>query len=370
MPNALTLPELASLLQGRLELPANYPEHSLKQSRVQRLLDVPRLDKATQLDAQGSADSAEGVTDSVADAVIVVAKVAELQALLEPPLLASLAAVVTADPAATLAQLACPVVQVADNRVALAQLSRHFDNAPPVATGISPQAQIHPTARLETGVQVAANAVIEAEAVIGAGCVIGAACYVGQGVHIGANCKLYPHVSLYHNVRLGAGVVLHSGVVIGADGFGYAVSRQGLHKIHHLGSVELGDGVEIGANSCVDRATLGVTRIGAHCKIDNLCQIGHNVHMGEACLIAAHSGIGGSTVLGRGVWIGGGAHLADHLQLGDGARLIGHSGLTKNIPAGETWGGYPAKPYHKWTRELYLLTRLEPLWQAFKGKRT
>ena len=173
---------------------------------------------------------------------------------------------------------------------------------------------------------------------------------------------------LYEDVRLGDRVRLHSGVVIGADGFGYAAGARGAVKLHHLGGVVIGDDVEIGANSCVDRGTLADTQVGARTKIDNLCQIGHNVSVGTDCLLAGGVAVGGSTRIGNRVSVGGLAGFSDHLTIDDDVRVAGRAGVTKNIPSGETWAGFPAQPYKRWVRGLYLAGQLETLWQAFRKR--
>ena len=160
---------------------------------------------------------------------------------------------------------------------------------------------------------------------------------------------------------------MHSGAVIGSDGFGYAAGPTGATKIHHLGTVELHDDVEIGANTCIDRGTLASTVIGARTKIDNLCQIGHNVTMGTDCLVAGRSAIAGSVKIGNRVTIGGSVGISDHISIGDGVTLAAGSGVSKDIPAGETWAGAPAVPFRKWVRGLYLQGQLETIWQIVKG---
>ena len=260
------------------------------------------------------------------------------------------------------------LIKVASPRLALATLSQLFDTRPPVAEGIAPSAQIHPRAEIAKNVHVAPGVVVGKGVRIGAGARIGANCAIGEDVVIGEDCILHPHITLYSGTTLGKRVILHSGVVIGADGFGYAASARGAVKIHHLGTVVLEDDVEVGANTCIDRGTLSETHIGARSKIDNLCQIGHNVHIGTDCFIAGTVGIGGSTTLGDRVTVGGSAGFADHLTIGDDARIAGRAGVTKSVPAGETWAGFPAQPYKKWVRGLYLQGKLETLWQAFRGK--
>lgn len=258
------------------------------------------------------------------------------------------------------------VIQVADPRLAFAQLTQLFAPAPQLATGQHPSAIIHPSAQIE-GAHIGPQVTIAADVTIGQGTQIGAGCVLGSGVKIGEGCLIYPNVTLYAGVQLGDRVIVHSGAVIGSDGFGYAHSERGAVKIQHLGRVILEDDVEIGVNTCIDRGTLGDTVIGARSKIDNLCQIGHNVHIGTDCLIAGMVGISGSTKVGRGVIIGGGAGISDHLTIGDGVTIGGRSGVGKDIPAGESWMGYPAQPFKKYARGLYLQGRLERIWQIVKG---
>jgi UDP-3-O-[3-hydroxymyristoyl] glucosamine N-acyltransferase len=257
---------------------------------------------------------------------------------------------------------------VPDVPLALAQLTRFFDRRP------APAASRHPSALLDSGVvlddtvTVGAYTVIGKGSRIGRGSSIGAGCSIHENVTIGSDCRIYANVTLYDGVVLGDRVILHSGSVIGADGFGFVRSANGPQKIHHIGSVQLGDDVEIGSNTAVDRATLGVTRVGARTRIDNLCQIGHNVVIGTDCLIAGLSAIGGSSVLGSRVTLGGGAAITDHVTIGDDAVIGGRSGVTKNVPAGETWFGTPAMPWRQFARRNYLLGQLEKIWQAVSRK--
>ncbi|MEJ2359138.1 MAG: UDP-3-O-(3-hydroxymyristoyl)glucosamine N-acyltransferase [Deinococcales bacterium] len=199
----------------------------------------------------------------------------------------------------------CTVIEVDDARRALARLTALFDQRPRPAAEVHATAVIAADATLGDDVAVGPNSVIESGAVIGHGTRIGPNCSVGAGARIGHDCRLHAGVVLYDGVELGDRVELHSGCVVGADGFGYAESPRGALKIHHLGGVVLGDDVEIGANSAVDRGTLEPTRIGPRTKIDNHCQVGHNVAIGSDCLIAGMTGIAGSCTLGDRVILGG-----------------------------------------------------------------
>lgn len=258
------------------------------------------------------------------------------------------------------------VVAVSDARLAFSLLSRLFDDRPAVASGTAASAEVHPDATVAADAHLAPGCVIGAGAVVGAGCQVGANSVVAEGVVVGDGTVLHPNVTLYPGVRLGERVVVHSGTVIGADGFGYAPGPNGAEKIHHLGGVLIGDDVEIGANSCIDRGTLDDTVIGARSKVDNHCQIGHNVTIGTDTLIAGMTGVAGSVTIGSGVILGGYVAVSDHVTIHDGARVAGRSGVTKSVPAGQTWAGFPAKPHREFARQLYLLGRLEAIWATVR----
>ena len=260
--------------------------------------------------------------------------------------------------------------RVRDPRLALARLSRRLDPRPPVAPdGIHPTAVVDPTADLGRGVAIAAGVVIGAHARLGDGVRVGPGSHVGAGAIVGAGTELRERVVVADGVRLGARCRIQAGAVLGSDGFGYAVGSAGAERIHHLGTVVLGDDVEIGANACVDRGTLGDTTIGDRTKVDNLVQIAHNVHIGCDVLVAGQTGIAGSTRLGDRVVVGGAAGIGDHLSVGDDARIAGGAGVTKDVPVGEAWGGSPAQPITRWARERYLIGRLEELWAALRAGR-
>jgi len=241
---------------------------------------------------------------------------------------------------------------------------------PPVrpAPGISDKAVVDPSARLGRDVAVAPFVVIQEGAEVGDRTALFPGVYVGKGVSIGPDCLAYPHVVLYHDVKVGSRVILHAGCVIGSDGFGFAPTAEGFRKIPQVGTVEIGDDVEIGANTTIDRAALGVTRISRGTKLDNLVQVGHNVVIGSDTVIAAQAGISGSVRIGNRVMIGGQAGLAGHLEVEDGIRLGAKSGVPVSLRVSEAraWSGIPAMPHPVWLRMATLLPKLPELFRRVK----
>lgn len=224
-------------------------------------------------------------------------------------------------------------------------------------TGISPSAHVDPTAHVEDGAIVEAGVVIGPNASVGSGTVVAANAVIGRSSQVGRDCYIGPHSSVQYAL-IGNGVIIHAGARIGQDGFGFAGGPRGPERVPQIGRVIIQDNVEIGANSTVDRGTMADTVIGENTKIDNLVQVGHNVRIGRNCLIAGLSGISGSVVVGDNVMMGGGVGLADHLTIGAGAQLAARSGLMHNVPAGEVWAGFPAKPMKMAMREFALISRL------------
>ncbi len=220
----------------------------------------------------------------------------------------------------------------------------------PVLYGISPPAPwIAPTARLGHGVKLGAGVRIEDYVVL------------GDGVKIGDGTRLCPHVTVYSGGEIGARCTIHSGARIASDGFGY-VFRNGRHeKIPHVGRCIIGDDVEIGANTTIDRGSIDDTVIGDGTRIDNLVQIGHNVRIGSLCLVMSQAGIAGSARIGDGVIIAGQAGLGGHVTIGDGARIAGPAGVFGDVPAGESWSGYPARPHRESLRATAALFRLSSI---------
>jgi len=218
-------------------------------------------------------------------------------------------------------------------------------------------ALIDPSARIEEGAVIEAGAIIGPEAQIGRGTRIAAGAVAGYRVAIGRDCYVGPGASITHAL-IGNRVILHAGVRIGQDGFGFAMGTAGHYKVRQTGRVIIQDDVEIGANATIDRGALKDTIIGEGTKIDNLVQIAHNVVIGRHCVIAAQTGISGSTILEDFVAMGGQCGTVGHIRIGAGAQIGAQSGIASDIPRGERWGGYPAKPMSSWAREVALLKRL------------
>ncbi|HYD87510.1 MAG TPA: UDP-3-O-(3-hydroxymyristoyl)glucosamine N-acyltransferase [Vitreimonas sp.] len=218
------------------------------------------------------------------------------------------------------------------------------------------EAQIDPSAKLEEGVSVGVGAVIGANAQIGAGASIGANAVIGPGVAIGRRTRIGARASVAFAL-IGDDVNILAGAVIGEQGFGVAGDASGPVDVPHLGRVIIQDRVTIGANSCVDRGVFDDTVIGEDTKIDNLCHVAHNCQLGRGVLIAAFAGISGSTVVADGVTMGGRVGIADHRNIGKAATLAGGAAVFQDVPAGEVWSGYPAKPLRKWLREAAWLSR-------------
>jgi UDP-3-O-[3-hydroxymyristoyl] glucosamine N-acyltransferase len=224
------------------------------------------------------------------------------------------------------------------------------------ADGIAPGATVHPSARLESGVTVDPGAVVGPRAEIGAGSIIAATAVIGPDVMIGRDCVVGAGCSIMHAL-IGDRVVIHPGCHIGQDGFGY-LADAGQQKIPQTGRVIIQNDVEIGAGTAIDRGGMRDTMIGEASKIDNLCQIGHNVVLGRHCIVVAQSGLSGSVTLEDYAMLGGSVGLAPHVTIGSGARVAARSGVMHDVPPGQTWGGYPAVPSMQWMRQQATLARL------------
>ena len=240
---------------------------------------------------------------------------------------------------------------------AFAHAAQAFYPQASVVAGRAPSAVFHPTAIVPDDCAIGANVVIEAGARLGARCQIGPNSVVGPGVELGDDCIVAANVTLSHCL-IGARVVLHPGVRIGQAGFGFAPDAAGPVKIPQLGRVIIGDDVDIGANTTIDRGSGHDTEIGPGSMIDNLVQIGHNVVLGRGCILAGQVGISGSTRLGDYVMAGGQAGLAGHLNIGTGARIAAQAGLMKDVAPGETVSGTPAVPAIAFWRQVAMMQRL------------
>jgi UDP-3-O-[3-hydroxymyristoyl] glucosamine N-acyltransferase len=242
-------------------------------------------------------------------------------------------------------------------------------------SGVAPTARIGKGAVLGERVSVQDYAIVGAGARLGDGVIVGSHSIIGDGAVIGDNSALRVHVTIYPDASIGKRVIVHSGARIGSDGFGY-VFQEGAHrKIPHVGRCIIGDDVEIGANTTIDRGSIDDTVVGNGTKIDNLVHIAHNVRIGEKCLIMAQVGIAGSVTIGDGAILAGQAGISGHLSIGAGARLAAQAGVFGDIPAGETWSGYPARPHRDSLRAsaaLFklagMMRRLETLLETSPGK--
>lgn len=257
-----------------------------------------------------------------------------------------------------------PVIHVRDPYLAFAKLQRFFYPRS-IAKGVRhASAVIDATAQLADDVDVGANAVIGANVVIGAGTIIGPGVVIGDNARIGSICVFGANSVVEHDCILGNSVRLQPGAVVGADGFGYAWSGERFLKIPQVGRVVIGDDVELGANTTIDRGAIGDTVIECGVKLDNMVQIAHNVHVGAFTVMASQVGISGSTKIGKGCQFGGQSGSAGHLEIGDGCKLAGKSGVIGDLEAGGVYAGTPAIPHRMWLKISALMMKLPEMWKA------
>ena len=259
----------------------------------------------------------------------------------------------------------CPaaLIRVKNADEAFARATMLFYTPPPaLPAGVHPTAVVSPDAVLGTGVCIGPLCVIESGAKIGAGTTLIASCYIGHNAVVGESCLFYPQVSLRESVKVGNRAIFHNGVVIGSDGFGYSVDHAGVRtKIPQIGIVEIGDDVEIGANTTVDRARFGKTVIGNGVKIDNLVQIAHNVVIADHAVIVAQTGIAGSSTIGERTILAAKAGISGHINIGAGVVIGPMTGVTKSIPDGAYMMGIPAVPVMQWKRSAAAVALLPKL---------
>lgn len=240
----------------------------------------------------------------------------------------------------------------------LPELIRVFHPEPAWGSGVAASAMVDPGARIAGNARIETGTIIEAGVEIGAGSRIGPGCVIEAGAVIGENCLLHARVVVGRDCRLGNRVVVQAGAIVGSDGFGFAPTASGLRKIPQVGNVVIEDDVEIGANTTVDRATFGSTRIRRGAKLDNLIQVAHNVEIGPFTVIAAQTGVSGSTRIGGGCMIGGQVGITGHLRIGDGVRIGAQSGVMRDVADGGVISGSPAIPHRTWLRSVATLERL------------
>ena len=262
-------------------------------------------------------------------------------------------------------------IRVKNANIAVALALEYF--APPAikpAMGVHPSAIVHPQASVHPEAFVGPLCVIGKGAVIGRGCILHANVTVMDESTIGEDSELYPGVVVRERCIVGRKCMFHSNVNIGADGFGFRASPdgRGIVKIPQIGNVIIGDEVELGAGTCVDRAKFASTTIGSGTKIDNLCQIAHNCQIGRCCIIAGHCAIGGSAVIEDGVMMGGGVHIKDQLRIGRGASIAACGVVMDDIPAGQKWGSYPAQDLRQTLREIATLRKLPDMVKQWRNK--
>ena len=266
------------------------------------------------------------------------------------------AVIVHPDLAARVPPTAVPLV-TDEPYAAWARVAALFHPLPPLCPGVHPSAVVAADAAVDPSAEIGPLAVIGAGAEIGPHCCIGPLAVLGRGVVLGPDCRIGAHASISHAL-LGARVYIYPGARIGQEGFGFAATSEGFRTVPQLGRVILEDDVEVGANTTIDRGSLQDTVIGAGSRLDNLVQIGHNVHLGRGCVVVAQVGISGSTVLEDHVMVGGQAGLTGHLRVGRRARIGAQAGVMADVPAGADVLGSPAQPVRAMFREIAFVRRL------------
>lgn len=250
------------------------------------------------------------------------------------------------------------ILLIDDPQTALFSLSQLFYEPIAVPAGISTHAVIDPSAKLAANVKVGPFCVIGANSEIGADTVIHSHVVIYAGAKVGRGCTIHAGAIIREGSVIGDFNLIQNGAVIGAEGFGYVQGPRGLQLMPHTGHVILAAHVDVGANTCIDRAALGSTTVGLNTKIDNLAQIGHNVRIGQHCAICGQVGIAGSVTIGDQVVLGGQSGVADHLHITSGARVAGHAGVTQSIEEKGDYAGYPTLPASRWRRASMLMARL------------
>lgn len=276
----------------------------------------------------------------------------------------SRAGLILADPQADLAGL--PRLVMTNPYWGFAQATGWLHPEPEPAWSDGP---IHPTAVLAPGARLAPGVTVGARTVIGARCILHPGVHIGDDCTLGEDCELFSGVVLYRKTRIGARVRIHANTVLGSDGYGYVLVDGRHEKVPQVGWVEVGDDVEIGACTTVDRGALGPTRIGSGTKVDNLVQLAHNVQVGEHCLVISQSGVSGSTTLGDYVTLAGKVGVVGHIHIGSRSIVGGNSVVAKSLPEGSFVTGFLARPHKEWMESQAALNRLPRLLRRLAAKR-
>lgn len=263
-------------------------------------------------------------------------------------------------------EITATTLRVSDPYLAYAQTIELFYQPPIYAPGVHPTAVVHPTARIGARTHIGPYVVIAEQVEVGADSVLHPHVVLYPGVKAGARLIAHAHAVVREHCRLGDDVVLQNGAIVGADGFGFARTPDGWHKIMQSGPAVIEDDVEIQANACIDRASIGETRIRRGAKIDNLVQVGHGSTVGEHTLLCAQVGLAGSSVIGKNVVLAGQVGVAGHCVLGDGVVATAQSGIPNDVPAGRTVSGYPAVENRQWLRSVAVFNRLPELWKRVR----
>lgn len=255
------------------------------------------------------------------------------------------------------------VIRVDQPHLAFARVAQLFHPAPRPAPGMAPRATVHPSAQVAASATIMDGATVSADAVVGERAVLFPGVYLGEGARVGDDTVLRPNVAVMNGCTIGARCLVHPNAVIGADGFGFALDLSVPEhvKIPQVGVVRVEDDVEIGACSCIDRATTGETVVGRGTKIDNLVQVGHNSTIGPLSILCAQVGLSGSTALGMGVMMGGQAGSAGHQHIGDMAKVAARAAVLGDLEAGATVAGAPAFAHKDWLRATSLFSKLPTL---------
>ena len=259
------------------------------------------------------------------------------------------------------------LVRVDNAYESLAKLMSLYASMKPGRSGISSLASVSEKAKIGQNVYIGPFSVVEDGAVIGDNTQIYPHVIVGEGASVGADCILYPHVTIYYGCKIGNRCILHAGSVIGADGFGFAPTPQGYNKIPQIGIVQLEDDVEIGANTCIDRSTMGRTVVHKGVKLDNLIQVAHNVEIGENTVMSAQTGIAGSSKVGSWCMVGGQCGISGHITLGNKVNLAAKTGVISSLEDGSTMMGYPAIGYRNFLRSSLIYKDLPEISKTIRS---